>query len=162
MDAQVKETVYLDATVPSYYYDQRESIRTFAQVTRRWWREERDRFRLVSSLATIAELQRGDYPRRSEVVRLAAGLEMLRACPDVTEIATAYVDSLVMPRDAEGDALHLAYASYYNVDFLPTWNCNHLANANKEQHIRSVNGRLHLHTPRIITPLELFEERPYP
>jgi len=54
---------------------------------------------------------------------------------------------------------HLAYASYYKIDFLLTWNCNHLANANKNQHIRIINTRLNLPTPEIITPFELFTEK---
>jgi hypothetical protein len=61
-----------------------------------------------------------------------------------------------MPKVAEGDALHLAYASFYKIDFLLTWNCKHLANANKYQHIRIINTRLQLHTPEIVTPLALF------
>jgi hypothetical protein len=36
-----------------------------------------------------------------------------------------------------------------------TWNCNHLANANKFFHIRRVNTLLSLFTPSIVTPLEL-------
>jgi len=64
-----------------------------------------------------------------------------------------------MPIDEQGDALHLAYASFYKIDFLLTWNCNHLANANKKQHIRIINARLNLFMPEIITPLELFTER---
>ena len=63
-----------------------------------------------------------------------------------------------MPKDEMGDALHLAYASFYKIDFLLTWNCNHLANANKKQHIRILNNRLNLFVPEIITPLELFTE----
>jgi dTDP-4-amino-4,6-dideoxygalactose transaminase len=58
------------------------------------------------------------------------------------------------------DALHLAYASFYKIDFLLTWNCNHLANANKRKHIRVINARLNLPTPEIVTPLELFSEKP--
>jgi hypothetical protein len=57
-----------------------------------------------------------------------------------------------------GDAVHLAYASYYKMDFLLTWNCSHLANANKKDHIRRINAMLNLPTPEIITPLELFQE----
>ncbi len=59
----------------------------------------------------------------------------------------------------KGDALHLAYASFYKIDFLLTWNCNHLANANKRTHIRVINTRLNLVVPEIITPLELFSEK---
>ena len=63
-----------------------------------------------------------------------------------------------MPQVLKGDVLHLAYASYYKMDFLLTWNCNHLANANKRQHIRIINARQNLATPEIVTPLELFKE----
>jgi hypothetical protein len=46
-----------------------------------------------------------------------------------------------------GDADHLALASYYKCDMLVTWNCRHLANANKQSHIRRVNALLGLETP---------------
>lgn len=60
-----------------------------------------------------------------------------------------------MPADPAGDALHLALASYHRCDFLVTWNCKHLANANKFGHIRRVNGLLGLFSPSLVTPLEL-------
>ena len=63
-----------------------------------------------------------------------------------------------MPKDFLGDAIHLSYASSYKIDFLLTWNCRHLANANKRQHIRVINTKLGLFIPEIITPLELFLE----
>lgn len=53
------------------------------------------------------------------------------------------------------DALHLALASYHRCDFLVTWNCKHLANANKFGHIRRVNTLLGLFNPALVTPLEL-------
>ena len=60
-----------------------------------------------------------------------------------------------MPADPGGDALHLALASYHKCDFLVTWNCQHLANANKFGHIRRVNAMLGLFVPALVTPLEL-------
>ena len=60
-----------------------------------------------------------------------------------------------MPDDPVGDALHLAIASYHKCDFLLTWNCRHLANANKFGHIRRVNTLLGLYVPLLVTPLEL-------
>ena len=65
------------------------------------------------------------------------------------------------PRRAQHGLLpdmHLAYAAFYKCDFLLTWNCNHLTNANKRQHIRIINARLNLPTPEIVMPLELFTE----
>ena len=40
-------------------------------------------------------------------------------------------------------------------DFLATWNCKHLANANKFDSIARINGILGLAVPKLVTPLEL-------
>jgi hypothetical protein len=68
--------------------------------------------------------------------------------------------SKVMPANPAGDALHLALASFHKCDFLVTWNCQHLANANKFGHIRRVNTMLGLFVPALVTPLELLGD-PY-
>ncbi len=70
-----------------------------------------------------------------------------KCIPQIYFFAKVYIENFLMPRGLLGDAIHLAYSSYYKVDFLLTWNCNHLANANKEQHIRIVNNKLNLSTP---------------
>jgi hypothetical protein len=61
-----------------------------------------------------------------------------------------------MPANPTGDALHLALAYSHKCDFLVTWNCEHLANANKFGHIRRVNTMLGLFVPSLVTPMELF------
>ena len=63
-----------------------------------------------------------------------------------------------MPADPSFDALHLALASYHKCEFLVTWNCQHLANANKFGHLRRVNNLLGLYVPVLVTPLELLGE----
>lgn len=63
-----------------------------------------------------------------------------------------------MPSGAGGDAGHLAFASMHGVDFLLTWNCAHLANANKTKHLSVLNGRLGLSVPILTTPLTLIPE----
>jgi hypothetical protein len=75
--------------------------------------------------------------------------------PAILDIVEAYIANQVMPNDPVGDALHLALASYHKCDFLLTWNCKHLANANKFGHIRRVNNLLGLFVPTLVTPLEL-------
>lgn len=65
-----------------------------------------------------------------------------------------------MPANALGDALHLAVASFYQCHFLLTWNCKHLANANKFGHIQRINSMLGLYNPLLITPLELLGVEP--
>jgi len=45
---------------------------------------------------------------------------------------------------------------------LLTWDCRHLANANKFEHIRRVNTLLGLAVPALVTPLELMGEGEMP
>ncbi len=154
----MKRTVYLDTTIPNYYFDERESIKKFGEITRTWWQEESQNFDVWVSNETLTELGEGVYPHKQEALAFAAKLPVLPPNEGVPEIAQIYIDNYLMPRVLKGDALHLAYASFYKIDFLLTWNCNHLANANKKQHIRRINTRLNLAIPEIVTPLELFSE----
>lgn len=85
-------------------------------------------------------------------------LKVLEFSQPIGQIAEIYIEQRLMPSDSAGDALHLAIASYHKCDYLLTWNCKHLANANKFGHIRRINERLHLHTPELVTPLELTQE----
>ncbi len=154
----MKEKVYLDSTIPSYYFDQRESLNAFAEITRRWWEEMTDDYELYLSDAVLQELNSGNYPRKNEIIELVSTIPLLPLIPDLEQVVEFYIANYVMPRSLVGDAVHLAYASYYDIQYLLTWNCNHLANANKRKHIRVINGRLGLSTPEIVTPLELFKE----
>ena len=79
---------------------------------------------------------------------------------EVAEIVEVYVAHRLMPKDPFCDAMHLALASFHKCDFLLTWNCQNLANANKFGHIRRVHAILGLHVPTLATPLELMEDAP--
>ena len=154
----MKKTIYLDTTVLSYLFDKRIEIKTYIDVTVKWWQTQRKNYDIFLSEETLVELKRGNYPNKIKILDEAAKLEVLPLVNIVKEVSQIYIDNFLMPLKLEGDAFHLAYASIYKIDFLLTWNCNHLANANKKQHIRVINTKLGLSTPEIITPLELFEE----
>lgn len=85
-------------------------------------------------------------------LKLLDGMEVLTSNPAVAEIVQTYISHKVMPANPSGDALHLALASFYECDFIVSWNCKHLANPNKFAHIRRINVRLGLHVPEIVTP----------
>jgi hypothetical protein len=151
--------VYLDSTIPSVYCDQREGNRYETEITRRWWSEESARYEIWVSPATMAELKAGNHPHKAETLEMVEPLSLLPPDAEVDVMAQTYIKNLVMPRQHLGDAWHLAYATYHGFEFLLTWNCNHLANANKRRHLETMNWRLGFETPQIVTPLELFRER---
>jgi predicted nucleic acid-binding protein len=154
--------VYVETSIPSFYYETRQETRFQAmrEWTREWWDAARLRDTLVTSEAVFLELERAPEPKRSEAVLLMKPLQVLDSGPDVDVIVEAYIAHKLMPRDALGDARHLALATYYRCDILATWNCRHIANANKLAHIRQVNFALGMETPLLVTPFELLEKSP--
>ncbi len=154
----MKKSIYLDSTIPSYLFDERESIKPYADVTRKWWHEERHNLTLWISAESLTELRGGQYPNKRAVIDCISSIPALSYDVRIYEIAQVYLKNYLMPLSLSGDAVPLAYASYYKLDFLLTWNCNHLANANKKQHILIINAKIGIPTPEIITPLELFTE----
>lgn len=154
----MKKTVYVETTVFSFYHDGRPGSAHRRAVTREWWRTQRQRYDLFTSRFAVEEVSQPVYPDWRRVAALARQVPVLAVSPDIAGIVHAYVASHVMPADDAGDAAHLAIAAYHEVDYLLTWNCRHLANANKFEHIRAINRRLGLLTPEIVTPEQLFME----
>ena len=153
----MRKLVYIETTIPSFYFEIRPEpeMQARRQWTRRWWSDARERYELVTSEAVVEELSRGEFPAREDCLRLMEPLPLLPVEPAIAEIVRTYVAQQVMLRSPLGDALHLALASHHRCDFLVTWNCRHLANANKFDHIRRVNVMLGLFVPALVTPLEL-------
>jgi predicted nucleic acid-binding protein len=152
--------IYVETTIPSFYYTLRNDPESVARMhwTRRWWRRFARECHLLTSDAVIAELARGTGKTGKARIALLNGLELLEITEEVEEIARIYIERMVMPRDPTGDALHMALASFHKADVLLTWNCQHLANPNKMEHIRVVNYALGLPMPLLTTPLNYLSE----
>jgi hypothetical protein len=151
----MSKRVYIETTIPSLYHTLRTDPESVARMrwTRQWWAEFEPQFDLVTSPAVILELQQGSTGKTEDRVRLVSGLRLLDITDEIEGIVAEYIERLVMPSDPGGDALHLAITSFYRLDVLLTWNCRHLANPNKMEHIEAVNRELGLPMPLITTPL---------
>ncbi|RKU19951.1 hypothetical protein C6501_00900 [Candidatus Poribacteria bacterium] len=155
MHNETEHRVYIETTIPSFYYTLRKDLesRAMQSWTRKWWAQYADQFTLVSSLTVIEELRDGRGEKTQARIDLVENLEMLSISPRIRHITQTYIDKLIMPQDPFGDALHLAIASFHNVDALLTWNYKHIANLNKIYRIRQINQELGLPTPELATPL---------
>ena len=111
-----------------------------------------ERYELITSAPVLEELAGGLPERSTERLALVRDLPVLPVDSAVLEIAQTYIRQRVMPANPGGDAWHLALASYHKCDFLVTWNCQHLANANKFGHVRRVNTMLGLFVPLLVPP----------
>ena len=158
----MSQLIYIETSIPSFYHETRPTTKFQAmrEWTREWWDSARLRDELVTSGAVVLELRRTPEPKRTEAMALLDALPLLDDTPEVDDIVRAYLTHKLMPRDAAGDARHLALASFHGCDILATWNCRHLANASKREHIRQVNYELGLKTPVLTTPYELLGRMP--
>lgn len=155
----MRPTVYLDATIPSFYYEDRPGnvIQAWRQITVEFWQHARDNYQLVVSDETIRELEEFGYPeqKRRKCLDLVAGLPRVSLIPEIKELAAYFAKEGAMPVNDLGDALHLAFATWSRIEYLLTWNCKHLANANKFEHFRVLTMRRRLEAPLIVTPQQL-------
>jgi hypothetical protein len=156
----MKSKVYIETSIPSYYCEIREDAESVATklLTREWWDNHRQYYELVTAPPVIDELERGSYPTKSDTLELIRDLPLLELTEKLEDIVYEYIEHRLMPKDPKGDALHLAMASYYHCRYLLTWNCQHLANANKFEHIRHINTLLGLFVPILTTPYGLMYE----
>jgi hypothetical protein len=157
IEESMRKRVYIETIIPSFYYEVRSTPDMVArrEWTRDWWDNQRHHYDLVTSAAVIEELSQGNYPSKEQALALISQLPLLATEPAIDAVVATYIAHYVMPHNSLGDALHLALTSYHGCHFLLTWNCVHLANANKFEHIRHVNTLLGLYVPLITTPVEL-------
>jgi len=151
----MKLSVYIETTVPSYYCDDRSDLKNDILRTRRWWDEERQDYECYVSPVVIEELEAGSYPTRGCCLELVSGLPLLEVTRDVLEVAGISQADGLMPKHPGADSVHVALASWYRMDYLLTWNCRHIANANKARHLEAINLRLRLGMPMLVTPHQL-------
>ena len=159
MERIAKPTVYVDTTIPSYYFETRDDpiVRAHQLITVQWWEACRDRLEFYTSQVTLVELSSLAYPaeKRAKTLGFMTDIPVLDVTDEIESIARRYVEQMLMPRKNLRDALHLALASFYELAYLATWNCAHLANVRKRHQIELLNGLLGLRTPWVVTPEEL-------
>jgi hypothetical protein len=68
-----------------------------------------------------------------------------------------YQETLSLPSQAKLDILHIAYAVAYNLDYLVTWNCAHMANPHVVRKLIQANDAVGRPTPLIVTPENFLE-----
>ncbi len=153
-----KPTLYVETTIPSYLASKPSRdiiIAARQQTTHEWWNKERSRFRLYISQVVLIEIWAGDAELAKLRTDYLRDIEVLPVAEEIGKLAQEYISALGIPEKSALDALHLAYAVAYNLDYLLTWNCKHLAHGEIRRKLKRYNDAVGLDTPEIVTPDEL-------
>ncbi|MBE9250659.1 type II toxin-antitoxin system VapC family toxin [Dolichospermum sp. LEGE 00240] len=152
------ESLYLDTSVIGYLIIRPSTNLITASnsvITQNWWDTRRQNFTLYISEVVLEELARGDQEIATKRLELISELPLLAINEAVEELAQQFLIKSNLPPKASDDALHIALATVYKVDYLLTWNCKHIANAQIQKKLSQISIESGYELPTICTPYEL-------
>ena len=154
----MKKTIYIETSIVSYLTARgsRDLIAAARQqLTIEWWSDCRSRFELFSSPLVEKEAAAGDHEAAARRLATLDEIPMLELTDEVVVFAEQLMEAGALPEKARDDALHIATAVIHRIDYLLTWNCRHIDNAETKPVIRRVCFEKGFACPEICTPEEL-------
>jgi hypothetical protein len=154
----MKPKLYLESTVPSYYVARpsRDLVRAAQQkLTHDWWKTRLEDFEIFVSDTVLDEVSAGEAAMAKKRIELLQTFTLLATNDKVIELADALIHDGPLPKKAARDAAHIAVSAVHGMQFLLTWNCTHIANAQMFAKMREICQAHGLKCPVICTPGEL-------
>src|SRR4051812_43294185 len=139
------ESVYLETTLISYLVSSPSRdllVAAHQQTTQDWSTNRRSVFDCFVSQVVIEEVSLGDPSEVQKRLAIISNLPTLDVTADAESLTLSIMAAGILPAHAFPDAAHVAISAAHAVDFLLTWNCKHLANAQIARRITEVCGRL--------------------
>ena len=152
------EKVYLETTIPSYLTSRQSRdiiILSRQEITKRWWKERREKFSLYISPYVLDESGFGDKEAAKKRLEILENFSVLAVDDEVLKLTSKILEAKIIPLKATTDASHIAIATRHEIDYLLTWNCTHIANAEIMRKIEKVMSNNGYKMPVICTPDEL-------
>ena len=154
----MKPKLYVETTIPSYLVARPSRdliVAGHQQLTRAWWESRKSDFDIFVSQFVIDEASLGDPEMIEKRLQAMSGLDQLELSDEVGSLAGKIVEAGAIPQKASADAAHIAVAAVHGMDYLLTWNCAHIANAEISRGVRRVCEANGFTCPVICTPEEL-------
>ncbi len=156
----MKPKVYIETSVVSYQTASPSRdliVAGHQQITHEWWETIRPSVECVVSPFVLQEAAQGDPIAAEKRLQELTNFNVLELNNEIKQLAQKYIKVINISKKSEIDALHLAFAVWYKVDYLLTWNCTHIAGGRVKKILKTTNSKLKIYTPVICTPEELME-----
>ena len=154
----MSETVYIETSILGYLTARPSRDLVVAaniEITREWWDTRRNSFQLHSSQAVVKETSQGDPTIASQRLEILRNLALLELNQPVLDLAEKFLERSNLPTKADIDAVHIAAATVHGMDYLLTWNCKHIANAQIQRRLAEISFDFGYELPILCTPYEL-------
>jgi len=103
----------------------------------------------------VKETSQGDTAIASQRLEIINNLSLLDLNQSVLDLAEQFLKRSNLPAKADIDAVHIAVATVHGMDYLLTWNCKHIANAQIQRKLAEVSINFGYELPILCTPYEL-------
>ncbi len=154
----MSETVYIETSILGYLTARPSRDLVVAaniEIIREWWDTRRNDFQLYSSQAVVKETSQGDAAISSQRLEIIRNLALLDLNQSVLALGEQFLGRSSLPAKADVDAIHIAAATVYGMDYLLTWNCKHIANAQIQRKLAEISLDFGYELPILCTPYEL-------
>ena len=154
----MKQKAYIETSVISYLTGRmsRDLITaSHQQITNDWWSERKEKFDVFVSQLVIQEASGGDPEAAKKRLGALENIPLLEINQQIADLSRLIVDVGVVPKNAVEDSVHIAIATVHEINFLLTWNCKHIANAEMRMSIYETCENAGYKAPVICTPEEL-------
>ena len=128
------------------------------EISHDWWDNSRVAFDLFISQLVVQEAGAGDELMAKKRLSLIEQIPLLELTQEAFALADALLHQGPLPEKAAGDALHIAVATVHGMDYLLTWNCEHIANAQMRLRVTAICAKHGYEPPIFCTPEELSGE----
>jgi predicted nucleic acid-binding protein len=156
----MKPRIYIETSIPSYLTARRsrDLIATANQeLTQEWWETRKGDFYLVISEFVLREASAGDPIAAGNRLAAIEGIPELNVTDEVGLLARILIEQIPIPEKAQLDAFHIAVAAVHGIEYLLTWNCTHINNAELRPRIEALCRSNGFEPPIICTPQELLK-----
>lgn len=154
----MSETVYLETSILGYLTARSTRNLILAaniEITKEWWESRRGAFRLFISQVVLDEVAQGDAEIAAKRLQILNGLPLVELNQTVRNLSAQFLARSNLPPKASDDAVHIAAATVHRLDYLLTWNCKHIANAQIQRKLAEISLDCGYQLPVICTPYEL-------
>jgi predicted nucleic acid-binding protein len=150
--------IYLDTSVINFYFAEDSPEKMV--ITRDFFENvlAGGKYESYISLLVLEELgNTQDLERRTQLIEFTNGFKakVLPANIEVNRIAKQFTDEGYIPDKYKEDALHLAFALVYDLDYIVSWNFKHIVRPRTKDAVRIVALKEGIKEIKILTPEEV-------
>jgi predicted nucleic acid-binding protein len=149
----LEQTVYLDTSIVSAYYDARNPERQ--KLTREFW-EKLKSYQILTSALVLTEIGKlKDSTRKGKLLKLLEGAEEVPVNEECQHLADEYLKRGIIPAKYRDDAVHIAVAVVHSADYLVSWNFDHIVKVKTRRMVGRLDAEKGYKPMEIIAPPEL-------